>query len=116
MMEKSGKYRKRKHHRGSILQAEDGTCYLCVKLEGDYRQQQGLQTHHIYGGPNRGVSEAEGFKVRLCLRHHTAGAAAVHNNHANMRLLQQDAQRAYERMHTREEFMRLIGRNFLEDG
>ena len=31
-----------------------------------------------------------------------------------MRLLQQDGQRAYERTHSREEFMALIGRNYLD--
>ena len=31
-----------------------------------------------------------------------------------MLLLQQDAQKAYERTHTRAEFMVLIGKNFLE--
>lgn len=53
------------------------------------------------------------MKVYLCPGHHTAGAEAVHNNHKNMRLLQQDGQRAYEREHTRAEFMELIGRNYL---
>lgn len=55
------------------------------------------------------------MKVYLCLEHHTSGPAAVHNNHENMRLLQQDGQRAYERTHTREEFMARFGRNYLGD-
>ena len=72
-----------------------------------------LQEHHIFGGPNRPVSEAEGLKCWLCLEHHTRGPEAVHNNIRNMRILQQDAQQAYEKTHTREEFVRLIGRNYL---
>lgn len=50
----------------------------------------------------------------LCLEHHIWGPGAVHNNQENMRILQQDGQRAYERTHTREEFMELIGRNYLD--
>lgn len=106
--------RKRKKHKESILQIRDGTCYLCVKLEGDWSVKRGLQEHHIFGGPNRSLSEAEGLKVWLCMRHHTEGPEAVHNNAANMNILKRDGQRAYERTHTRDEFMHLIGKNYLE--
>lgn len=51
----------------------------------------------------------------LCPEHHILGSRAVHNNQENMRILQQDGQRAYERTHTREEFMELIGRNYLDE-
>lgn len=99
----------------SILHDKDGTCYLCARLNSDYSQKRCLHEHHIYGGPNRRVSEAEGLKAYLCPEHHTAGSEAVHNNNKNMRILQQDAQRAYEAAHTREEFMKIIGRNYLEN-
>lgn len=105
--------KKRKKHKASILMKKDGTCYLCVKLHGDYRIHQGLHDHHIFGGPNRPVSEAEGFKAWLCPGHHEYGPEAVHTNHDTMLLLQQDAQREYEKTHSREEFMELIGRNYL---
>lgn len=36
------------------------------------------------------------------------GPEAVHNNHKNMRILHRDGQRAYERTHSRAEFMSLI--------
>lgn len=104
--------KKRKKHKPSILHAKDGTCYLCTKLYGD-NSYRFTQEHHIYGGPNRDISEAEGLKVYLCIAHHTDGPQAVHNNHDNMLILQQDGQRAYERSHTREEFIALIGKNYL---
>ncbi|WP_343247744.1 hypothetical protein [Diplocloster hominis] len=109
------KKKKRKRHKPSILHTEDGTCYLCMKLNQDFRRYQVLHEHHIFGGPNRAISEAEGMKVFLCLEHHISGPAAVHNNHENMLILQQDAQRLYEVTHTRQEFMKLIGRNYLDD-
>jgi hypothetical protein len=109
------KARKRKKHKPSILHQKDGTCYLCVKLDRDYRYHDVVQEHHIYNGPNRRISEAEGLKVYLCLRHHTDGPEAVHNNHKNMRFLQREGQQTYEKTHSRQEFMELIGRNYLDE-
>ncbi len=115
MFPKATKVKKRKKHKASILHQRDGTCYLCMKLDGNHQYHEVLHKHHIYGGPNRSISEAEGFTVYLCLGHHEIGDAAVHNNQENMRILQQDAQREYEKKHTRTEFMQLIGRNYLDD-
>lgn len=106
--------KKRKQHKPSILQFKDGTCYLCTRLNGDYGRKP-LQEHHIFGGPNRIHSEAYGLKVYLCIEHHTAGPAAVHNNADNMRKLQRDGQRAFEREHTRVEFMNIFRKNYLEE-
>lgn len=114
MFPKPQRKKKRKRHKASILHCKDGTCYLCMKLKEDYRIYPVVHEHHIYDGPNRSISEAEGLKVYLCLEHHIWGPCAVHNNKENMRLLQMDGQRAYERTHTREEFMELIGRNYLD--
>lgn len=113
MFPKEANRKKRKAHKKSILQEKNGTCYLCIRLHGDFRIHRITHEHHIYDGPNRSISEAEGFKTYLCLEHHQYGPEAVHNNKENMRILQQDCQKEYERTHTREEFMRLIGRNFL---
>lgn len=98
----------------SIIHKQDGTCYLCLKLYFDYRTHKVLHKHHVFGGPNRNASEQEGFYCWLCLEHHVLGPEAVHNNISMMRLLQRDAQRKYEETHTREEFMAIIGRNFLD--
>lgn len=115
MLPKKPWKKKRKQHKKSILHCKDGTCYLCMKLEGNYYTHPAVQEHHVYGGSLRPISEAEGFKVYLCLRHHTDGPEAVHNNHENMRLLQRDCQEVYERTHTRQQFMKLTGRNYLEE-
>lgn len=105
--------KKRKSHKASIMQEKDGTCYLCVLLQQDYRTHSYLEEHHIYGGPNRDKSEAEGLKVYLCLRHHRTGPEAVHNNAEIMRLLRQQGQIAYEQTHSREEFRKLMGKSYL---
>lgn len=105
--------KKRKKHKNSILHEKDGTCYLCIRLNADYSLHPITHEHHVYGGPNRSISEAEGFKVHLCVYHHEFSKAAVHENHEYMRMLQQDMQREYEKTHTRQQFMQLIGRNYL---
>lgn len=106
--------RKRKRHKKSILHQKDGTCYLCMKLENNYRIHPVVHEHHIYLGKLRQISEAEGFKVYLCLRHHMDGPEAVHNNQKNLRFLQEECQEFYERTHSRQQFRDLIGKNFLE--
>lgn len=112
---KPAKKKKRKAHKQSILHKKDGTCYLCMKLHGDYRIHPVVHEHHVFDGPNRAISEAKGFKVYLCLQHHLYGPEAVHTNNKTMRLIQRDVQRAYEQTHSREEFMALIGRNYIEE-
>lgn len=106
---------KRKKHKRSILHQKDGTCYLCIRLHADYRVHPVTHEHHVYGGPNRSISEAEGFKVHLCVAHHEFGKEAVHVNIEMMRLVQQDMQREFEKKHTRQRFMALIGRSYLLD-
>ncbi len=108
--------KKRKRHKKSIIRQQAGTCYLCVKLHGDYRTHRVLHEHHIFGGPNRSASEAEGLKVSLCPEHHETGPEAVHRNIQIMRMVQQAGQAEYEKTHSREEFMRLFGRNYIEEG
>lgn len=114
MLEKSKTKKKRKRHKSSIVQKKDGRCYLCMKLENNYRIQF-TQEHHIYDGPNRRISEAEGLKVHLCPAHHIEGPEAVHNNIKHMRMLQREGQRVYEQTHSREQFIRLFGRNYLPE-
>lgn len=115
MFPKTPSRKKRKKHKASILHKKNGTCYLCIRLHNDFRYHKDLHEHHVFGGPNRDISEAEGFKVYLDLEHHETGKEAVHLNAESMRLIQQDCQREYEKTHTRQQFMELIGRNYLED-
>lgn len=98
----------------SIIHPKNGTCYLCAKLEDDIREKKDLEEHHVFPGTyGRKVSEENGLKVYLCPEHHRTGPAAVHRDHAMLRIIQEDAQREYEKTHTRAEWMELIGRNYL---
>ena len=105
--------KKRKHHKPSILQDKNHTCYLCILMNEDHHKHRILHEHHIFGGPNRIHSEEEGLKVYLCPEHHQYGETAVHNCRETMDLLHQIGQQEFEKEHTREEFMKIFGRNYL---
>ena len=89
----------------SILQ-DSKMCFLCGS-------ETWLEEHHIFGGANRKISEREGFKVYLCHRCHNEPPKGVHFNEKNNNKLKRICQREYEKTHTRESFIALIGRNFL---
>ena len=90
----------------SILQ-QDRRCYVCGTACG-------LHVHHVfYGTGNRWNSEKHGFKVYLCARHHNASDAGVHFNRALDLKIKRACQTKFEETHTREEFMGIIGKNYL---
>ena len=89
----------------SIIQ-DRKECYFCGKLTN-------LERHHVFGGvANRPISEKYGLTVWLFHNCHTGQAGAQYDKMKNLRL-KQDAQFAFERNHTRSEWMKLIGKNYL---
>lgn len=106
--------KKRKRHKKSILPTEKNVCYLCMRLYGDGSRQYTEEHHILYGSGKRAISEAEGLKVDLCPRHHKEGPEAVHNNREMRRMLCRIAQEEFEKTHTREEWMELSGKNYLD--
>lgn len=103
--------KRRKRHKASIIQPKDGRCYLCMMLRGDNAYKPWLHEHHIFGGPRRKKSEAEGLKVYLCPEHHEL----IHHSNILSLSLKRTAQAEYEKTHTRQEFMNLMGKNYLID-
>ena len=70
--------------------------------------------HHIYEGTGRRkISEREGFIVPLTNRQHNMSNEAVHFNKKLDLYLKRLCQSIYEQTHTREEFIKLIGRSYL---
>ena len=106
--------KKKIRHPKSILHEKDGTCYLCMKLNNDYRLHAYLEEHHVIpGAAGRRISEEYGLKVYLCLSHHRGSVAAVHQNHENMLLIQRDAQKVFERTRSRGDWMQIVGKNYI---
>ena len=75
--------------------------------------EYGLHLHHIFHGPNRKISDRQGFTVYLRSDIHMA----LHDHRKPYEkldgILKRECQRKFEETHTREEFMALIGRNYL---
>lgn len=93
---------------------QDRTCYLCMLLRQDCDTRSSLQEHHAMPGTaNRKLSEKYGLKVYLCMEHHTAGPDAVHNNAGLQRMLQEKAQRVFERKYSHEKWMEVFGRSYI---
>lgn len=105
--------KKRKRHKKSILKTRKGVCYLCARLNGDYREQYTEEHHILYGSGQREISEAEGLKAYLCPMHHKEGEQAVHNNRQMRELLCRIAQEEYETTHTREEWKGKFKKNYI---
>lgn len=117
---KENKKKKRKAHPQSIMQPDRNMCYLCALMENDFRDKWTEEHHIFYGSANRSLSETYGLKVYLCISHHRYATAnnpeAIHGNPVSSEtdlLLKRMAQRKFERNHTREEFVKIFGRNYL---
>lgn len=68
--------------------------------------------HHIFGGRWRRISERYNFVIELCPRCHEQ----AHNDAAFARILKRDCQLEFVWNHSQEEWMELMGRNWIEPG
>lgn len=84
---------------------------FCVVCGTNYN----LHRHHIYGASNRKHSEEYGCWCYLCARHHNMSNDGVHFSKTLNLKLKQQCQRAFEyQVGTREDFLKIFGRNFLD--
>lgn len=91
--------------RESIM-SNERICYICGSPD--------VVVHHIYHGTaNRSIADREGCWVYLCPPHHT-GRDGVHFNREMDWKLKQLCQERWEEINgSREEFIRLFGKNYL---
>ena len=102
MRNKTYKLQKLEKNRYSILTNDMEHCLIC--------KSPFVDIHEIYGGSNRKVSMKNGFTVPLCREHHRT---ATIDSFAST-FLKVKCQKEFEKEHTREEFISLIGRNYLD--
>lgn len=76
-----------------------GKCDFC----GKYSKR--LDPHEVYGGSNRQRSIRYGFIRQLCRK--------CHSNEDIIEQLKEEVQKEYEKTHTREQFIALIGKSYL---
>lgn len=92
----------------SIMQKEK-RCFICDTT-------QNLHLHHVMSGTaNRTNSEKYGFKVWLCMNHHTGDDGVHRNPNEGWDLfLKQEAQSYFEANYgTRDDFIRVFGKSWL---
>lgn len=107
----------------SVLQQDESECFFLTNRPDDDKDHpehtwQALHKHHVFGGPNRSMSEKYGLWVRICcVRCHNGGPTSVHmapNKEGGKDLyLKRYAQRKFEELHSHEEFMEIFGKNYL---
>lgn len=89
----------------SIMQDEK-VCFLT-------NSTQNLHRHHIFGGANRDNSEKYGLWIYLTADMHNMSNKGIHFNRELAITIKQLGQKEFEKTHTREEFMRIFGKNYL---
>lgn len=93
---------------------KDGTCYLCMLLHGDHGRKTRLEEHHVMEGTaNRKLSEHYGLKVYLDPEHHRLSQESPHRNAEINERLHVEAQKAFEKKYSHEEWMKVFGRNYI---
>lgn len=100
---KTSKQIKLEKSRYSILTDDLEHCYIC-RFQGKKVLRDDL--HEVYNGANRKRSILNGLVVPLCRRHH--------QNEEILSELKVATQRMYEVNHTRDEFIKLIGKSYIK--
>jgi hypothetical protein len=92
----------------SILRTEKGICYACGC-------NRGYELHHIFFNALRPIADREGLTCYLCAECHR-GTYGVHGREGNAlnRELKHIAQQRWEFLHSHEEWMTMIGRNYID--
>lgn len=78
---------------------KEGICEFC----GNYSKK--LDPHEVYGGSNRKRSIKHKFIKLICRE--------CHSNENIINQLRTETQKEYEKNHTREEFIKLIGKSYI---
>ena len=100
---KTSKQIKLEKSRYSILTDDLEHCYIC-RFQGKKVLRDDL--HEVYAGANRKRSILNGLVVPLCRKHH--------QNEEILSELKVATQQKYEVNHTRDEFIKLIGKSYIK--
>lgn len=94
----SRKQAKKERNRYSILTDNLDRCFICGAAKCDF--------HEVFGGMNRSKSMEHGLVIPIC-----------RGEHSNIRnyedWLHRIGQKKFEETHTREEFIKEFGKNFI---
>ncbi len=72
-----------------------------------------LEEHHVYGGPNRKISDKWGMVARLCPSCHRTGKGNVTDDYAESLKLKKKYQAIFEERYPDLSFLKIFGRSYL---
>lgn len=98
-------YKRKKEKVQKIKLQDTKVCYVTGRTDG-------LHKHHIFEGVHRKLSEKYGLCVYLRPEWHT-GDHGVHFNKTLDMELKQLAQREFEKVFSKDEFIKIFGRSYL---
>lgn len=85
-----------------------GKCYICGKWAE-------LDLHEIFSGSsNRKHSKEYGYIIHVCRWCHTLSPTCVQYHRPTNLALKQKFQRIHEQTYSREHFMKVFGKNYLD--
>lgn len=79
-------------------------CYVCGRPYPNI--------HHMMNKADKKKAEKYGLIIPLCINHHT-GSEGVHTKPEKMLACRQMAQKKFEEEHTRDEWIKEFGKNYL---
>ena len=88
----------------SIITKIDNYCFLCGR--------RASEVHHIFGGPNRALSEKYGLTVPLCHWCHNEPPNGAHHCKETADLLHKIGQTRFEQEYPELDFLELFGKNY----
>ena len=91
--------------RKSVLTDDLDHCIVCGR--------EAVNMHHIFFGINRKNADADGYMIPLCYWHHM-GPTGIHFNKELELQWKREGQKHFEASHTRKEFIKRYGRNYLD--
>ena len=97
----TNKQKQLEKNRYSIFTNNYNKCFYCGK------QNEKLDLHEVYGGSNRKRSMQNGLVIPLCRN--------CHSNEKIISYLRIQLQKEYEKNHSREQFIQLIGKNYIKE-
>lgn len=93
----------KKAKRRDKVRKKTGWCRCCGRYMGD------TQTHHVFGGAYRRISEQADLVIEVCNECHDRLT-----NHPDTNLIiQQRTQKKWEQQHSHDEWMQLMGKSWL---
>ena len=101
---KSDKQKQLEKNRYSIFTNDFTKCYYCHRKLKDNEK---FDLHEVYGGSNRTRSIKNGLVVPLC--------RICHSSEEIIKYLRIKLQKEYEKTHSREEFIKIIGKSYIKE-